>query len=100
MKTKVITLRIEIPLDSEQAKKWARQQPFIEETVNEIYNEKIKFMLKNKSGEYKSGDVFGRFELKINDLEDSVLQAVKEMNICYACKKTTNKRNSQDKSAL
>ena len=70
MRTKKITITIELPLDSKQANNWVNEKDFVDATVNEIFNEKIKYNLFDSTGKFQTDDEIGNYKLEIIDLED------------------------------
>lgn len=65
MKTKIITITIELPMDSIQANNWVNENDFIESTVKEIFNERIKDNLSNHSGNLETDDEKGNYIVNI-----------------------------------
>jgi hypothetical protein len=70
MKTKKITITIELPMDSEQANNWVDKKDFVDATVNEIFNEEIKYKLVDYSGQFETDDEKGNFKIEIVDFEN------------------------------
>lgn len=74
MKTKIITLTIELPMDSQQANNWVNENDFIESTVKEIFNEKIKNNLTNHSGSLETDDEIGSYILSVSENKDKWIE--------------------------
>ena len=70
MRTRIITITIELDLESEQAQHWTDEDAFVDSTVNEIFSERIKYNLFDEGGEFETDDEKGKYKIEIVDLED------------------------------
>lgn len=79
MKTKKITITIELPMDSKQASKWVNKNDFIRSTLNEIYTD-IKNNLITHSGNIETDDEIGCYILKVSETKHGDLEKQKPAN--------------------
>jgi len=68
MKTKLITIQIEIPLNTEQREKWNYENKYIENVVTELLGEEIRHNVKQRTDVFETDDAYCKWSLTIEDI--------------------------------
>ena len=71
MKTKVVTIQIEIPLNTKQREKWKYENKYIENVVTELLGEEIRHNVKEKTDVFETDDAYCKWSLTIDDFSFS-----------------------------
>ena len=68
MKTKLITIQIEIPLNTEQRDKWKYEKQYIDNLVTELLGEEIRHNVKPRTDVFDTDDAYCKWSLSIEEI--------------------------------